>query len=215
MPYPFSLPTLCLLALLSSLGGASTSRAEDVDDLLSWAEGPVQWLLLPEERKQIRRIDTPEAALAFIESFWALRDPEPDKPGNPFRETFGSRVEAADVLYGEGSVRGSLTDRGRALILLGPPTHMTVSTEPALAWDPASQGESRVQVRRVDVEIWGYRLEDLPPGLLELWLERRKRAAEDTLTLTVRFRTVAERTSLVDGGTLLETAAEAATVRAE
>lgn len=203
------------MVLLSLLCGVARSRAESVDDLVSWAEGPVQWLLLPEERKQIRRVDTPAAAVTFIESFWALRDPEPDEPGNPFRETFARRVEAADVLYGEGRVRGSLTDRGRALILLGAPTHVTISTEPALAWDPASKGDSRVQMRRVDVEIWGYRLEDLPPGLLELWLERRKKAAEDTLTLTVTFRTVAERTSLVDGGTLLEAAAEAAVVRAD
>jgi len=199
--------------LVSLLGGAPTSWGETVDGLASWANGPVQWLLLSDERKQIRRVNTSLEAEGFVEDFWALRDPQPDEPGNPYREAFVQRVEAADVLYGEKGVRGSLTDRGRALILLGPPTHVTISTEPALAWDPVESSDSRVKIRRVDVEIWGYRFADLPPGLLELWLEKKKKAAENTLTLTVMFRTVAHRTSLVEGGALLETASRAAVLR--
>jgi len=199
--------------LVSLLGGAPTSWGETVDGLASWANGPVQWLLLSDERKQIRRVNTSLEAEGFVEDFWALRDPQPDEPGNPYREAFIQRVEAADVLYGEKGVRGSLTDRGRALILLGPPTHVTISTEPALAWDPVESSDSRVKIRRVDVEIWGYRFADLPPGLLELWLEKKKKAAENTLTLTVMFRTVAHRTSLVEGGALLETASRAAVLR--
>lgn len=201
--------------LVSLLGGAPRSWGETIEELVAWADGPVRWLLLTEEHKQIRRIGTPPEARAFIERFWALRDPQPTEPGNPFREAFDQRVEAADVLYGEEDIRGSLTDRGRALILLGPPTHITISTEPALAWDPVESSDSRVKMRRVDVEIWGYRVEDLPPGLLELWQEKKKRAAENTLTLTVSFRTVADRTSLVEGGTLLETASRAAVAKAD
>ena len=201
------------MILVSLLGGAPTSWGETVDGLASWANGPVQWLLLSDERKQIRRVNTSLEAEGFVEDFWALRDPQPDEPGNPYREAFIQRVEAADVLYGEKGVRGSLTDRGRALILLGPPTHVTISTEPALAWDPVESSDSRVKIRRVDVEIWGYRFADLPPGLLELWLEKKKKAAENTLTLTVMFRTVAHRTSLVEGGALLETASRAAVLR--
>lgn len=201
------------MILVSLLGGAPTSWGETVDGLASWANGPVQWLLLSDERKQIRRVNTSLEAEGFVEDFWALRDPQPDEPGNPYREAFVQRVEAADVLYGEKGVRGSLTDRGRALILLGPPTHVTISTEPALAWDPVESSDSRVKIRRVDVEIWGYRFADLPPGLLELWLEKKKKAAENTLTLTVMFRTVAHRTSLVEGGALLETASRAAVLR--
>jgi GWxTD domain-containing protein len=196
--------------LVPFLSGASTSWGETVDELTEWAEGPVQWLLLSEERKQIRRVSTSREATTFVEEFWTLRDPQPDEPGNPYREAFAQRVEAADVLYGEGRTRGSLTDRGRALILLGPPTHVTISTEPALAWDPVESSDSRVTMRRVDVEIWGYRFEDLPPGLVELWLEKKKKAAENTLTLTVMFRTVAHRTALVEGEALLETASRAA-----
>lgn len=197
------------------LGGTPVSWAEAIDELAVWADGPVQWLLLSEERKQLRRVSTAQEAAAFVEDFWALRDLQPDEPGNPYRDAFAQRVEAADVLYGEEGVRGSLTDRGRALILLGPPTHVTISTEPALAWDPVESSDNRVKMRRVDVEIWGYRVEDLPPGLLDLWLEKKKKAAENTLTLTVMFRTVGHRTSLVEGGALLETASRAAASRSD
>ena len=117
------------------------------------------------------------------------------------------RVEAADILYSDEEVRGSLTDRGRALILLGPPTHVTVSTEPVMAWDPASDSSDRVTMRNVNVEFWGYRMEDLPAGMLRIWMAKRKKAAEDTLTLTLMFRNVGRRTSLVEGEPLLEAAA--------
>lgn len=190
-------------------GGLPTQgRALDFTELETWAEGPVKWLLLPEELKRLRRIRDRSEAVGFIEEFWARRDPEPGLAGNPVREAFLQRVEAADVLYAETGLRGSLSDRGRALILLGPPTHVTVSNQPALAWDPDGRRRSRVKMRRVDVEIWGYRLEDLPSGLVELWTEQQ-RGAEEALALTLTFRTVVRRTTLVEGEALLESAARA------
>src|SRR3954467_9414813 len=59
-------------------------------------EGPTRWLMLPEEEHQYRRLRTTREVVDFIEEFWRRRDPEPDKPGNPFAKTFYERVEAAD-----------------------------------------------------------------------------------------------------------------------
>ena len=102
-----------------------------------------------------------------------------------------------------------MKDRGRALILLGPPAHVTVSTEPVMAWDPASQQEDRVTMRNVAIEIWGYRMEDLPTGMVEQ-LMNRKKAAGESLSLTVMFRTVGYKTVLVEGEELLDAAVLAA-----
>ena len=149
-------------------------------ELEIWAQGPVRWLLLPEERKELRNLERSANAEDYIQVFWERRNRAPRSSGNAYRKAFAARVEAADVLYSDEGIRGSLTDRGRALILMGSPTHVTVSTEPVMAWDPAKESEDRVDMRNVDIEIWGYRMEDLPPGVLEIWMSRKKKAAEDS-----------------------------------
>lgn len=204
---------MCLAGLWLVTGpGVSALTTEE---LAQWAQGPVQWLLLSEERKELKRISETADAIAFIETFWQRRDTSPQIDGNAYREEFLRRVEAADTLYSDDGVRGSLTDRGRALILMGPPTHVTVSTEPVMAWDPASTSSDRVTMRKADVEIWGYRMEDLPAGMLQIWMEKKKKAAEGALTLTLMFRRVGRHTSLVDGEPMLEAAAKAAIPRTE
>ena len=197
---------LAVTVLGMQLPGAATAESER---MRAWAEGPVRWLLLPDERRQARQIEEDPEGTAFIEAFWERRNPQSGLEGeNLFRKAFEERVQAADLLYSEEGIRGSLTDRGRALILLGSPTHVTISTEPIMAWDPSRDARDRVTMHKVDVEIWGYRMQDLPPRVFDVWSGKRK-ATEDTLALTLRFRRVGRRTALVEGESLLAAAAEA------
>jgi GWxTD domain-containing protein len=161
-------------------------------------------LLLPSERKRLRRIDSSVASVYFIEEFWQRRDPDTSQQGNPTREIFSQRVDAADQLYPEPGRRGSLSDRGGALILLGSPSHLHVTSRPALNWDPRERRGKRVTSESRSYEIWGYRLEDLPPALMET--VRRRRGAEP-VRLQLTFVHGEERTKLVEGGELLELAA--------
>ena len=111
-------------------------------------EGPTRWLMLPDEQRKFRRLQTTREAVDFIETFWRRRDPDPNVPGNEFSKTFYERVEAADRLYTEGATRGSLTDRGRALVLLGPPPILRYGQKKVPAWDPGKPGApSAVQTR--------------------------------------------------------------------
>jgi GWxTD domain-containing protein len=126
------LAALAATACVSGGGGQGPPQ-----ELLDWAAGPARWYLLAAERKMLEQVRTSAEAVNFIEQFWRLRDPDPRTAENRFRETFASRVEAADLLYAEGSTRGSLTPRGRAQLLLGPPVHLVVSTEPVLTWSRA------------------------------------------------------------------------------
>ncbi|MEJ2086845.1 MAG: GWxTD domain-containing protein [Acidobacteriota bacterium] len=142
--------------------------AVSAEDLATWAAGPAQWLLLPDERKELRKILEKGEESDFIDRFWARRDPQPEAPGNAYRDLVTKRFADADVLYRDEAVRGSLTDRGRALILLGPPTHVSVAPRPALAWESGDKGGHRVTTRQDSVEMWGYRGEDLPVGFLEI-----------------------------------------------
>lgn len=171
-----------------------------------WSDGPVRWLMLPEDMKAYKQARKAGRSAEFVDRFWARRDPSPHEAGNRFRELFERRVAAADALYAEGGVPGSLTDRGGAFILLGSPAHVKVTSEPALAWSSDFGTPERTATRTISVETWGFRLEDLPDGLLEIAGQRKKRG-DETLSLTLTFRSDRDRTELVDGATLLNLAA--------
>ena len=196
---PLSLALGC-----SGGGGPASPAAVDGQALSYWSAGPVSWLLLPGERKRSRRVDTRAASVDFIEEFWRRRDPDLASEGNPARETFNRRVDAADQLYPEPGRRGALSDRGGALILLGSPSHLHITSRPALSWDPSERHGKRVTKERRDYEIWGYRLEDLPPALTEIV---RRRRGDEPVLLQLAFVRGDERTYLVEGGELLELAA--------
>jgi len=197
---------LPLLPGLLGLACQSVERPQAAGAVAEWAEGPARWLILPDEARQLHRIRTNQQAVAFMEAFWRRRDPDRDRPGNPFVQTFYQRVEAADRLYGEDGVRGSLTDRGRALILLGPPPVLSYSQKPAAAWVPGRLGgRPLAEGRKVQLEIWTYNSPDLPPALVAL-LDTGGREPQIMLTFVVEPR----RTFLIDGGRALDQAARAA-----
>lgn len=207
----------CRAALLSlamsvmvGCGSAPAHAPDEVPtaprgDLSSWSSGPVSWLLLPAEWRQLRRVDGPAEAIGFIERFWARRDPNPREPGNPFRETFSRRVEAADLLYAEEGTMGSMTQRGRALIILGSPGGLRISSEPSLDWTPSPSSKRDVSVREVPAEIWTYRIEDLPPTLA-----RALAASGSQTEFSMTFLKTSIRTHLVDGEEILDLAVRAA-----
>jgi GWxTD domain-containing protein len=168
-------------------------------------EGPTRWLMLPDEQRKFRRLHTTREAVDFIEAFWRRRDPDPNTPGNEFSKTFYERVEAADRLYSEGGTRGSLTDRGRALVLLGPPPVQRYNQKKVPGWDPGRPGApSAVQTRTLSLESWVYTVEDLPPNLRQHFQEEDPRA-EISLVFAVDPR----HTYLLEGDKYLEIAARA------
>jgi len=87
-----------------------------------WPKGPEQWLMTRGDARAWKNVTTDEQAQAFIDLFWARRDPTPGTPLNEFHERFDKLVAYADVNFKSyRGKRGSLTDPGRVFILLGPP----------------------------------------------------------------------------------------------
>jgi len=98
-------------------------EAHPVERLDGWEEGPVRHLLSPKESRDFSRLADPISRSEFVVNFWKMRDPKPETPENEFREEFDKRVAFADSRFAQDEARGSLTDRGRVFILLGPPTY--------------------------------------------------------------------------------------------
>lgn len=196
------------LSVVWTAPASAEPQAEQPSDrvgLAEWANGPVRWLLLPAEQRRLREIPNSGAAMGFVDRFWARRDPDPATKANPFRETFYKRVEAADLLYLENGVRGSLTDRGRALILLGSPTRLRVTSQEALQWDPSAGADDNVRIRYLPLEVWTYQLADF-----ERPLRLALMALGEETEFRVSFIVDADRMSLNEGMALLDLAARTA-----
>ncbi len=90
-----------------------------------WADGPVQWIMTPEERRGWDELAAGSEWQDFVDRFWEARNPRPGNPDNVFKTTFERRVAFADAHFVqvEGR-RGSLTDRGMVFVLLGPPSYI-------------------------------------------------------------------------------------------
>lgn len=107
----------CSLSCLLALGAGSPLLAKGPS---GWLAGAESALLLPEE-KALLEDASPDGRAELAQLLWARRDPDLETPANEFRIDFEARVRAADLQFGEPDLAGSLTDRGRTLILLGAP----------------------------------------------------------------------------------------------
>jgi GWxTD domain-containing protein len=196
---------LAALPLLSWLVCGCGSAPARPASTVGLSEGPTRWLMLPDEERRLRHLRTTREAVDFVEAFWRRRDPDPTTPGNEFSRLFYERVEAADRLYSDAGTRGSLTDRGRALILLGPPPVLRYSQKRVPAWDPGRPGAPpAVQTRSLSLETWVYAVADLAPSLRQI-LEQ-----EDRPEIVLVFVVDPRRTYLIEGEEVLQMAVRAA-----
>lgn len=148
--------TLTAVIALIAVGGFAALSPE----LGEWGKGPVQHLMTKEEAAAWKNVRTDEEAQAFIALFWAKRDPSPATPRNEIQEEFDRRVKAADEQFPFGrKMRGSLTDRGKALILFGKPTKVertgtqrAASLPSGISEDPANNPA----VEDNEAQIWTY-----------------------------------------------------------
>ena len=133
-----------LLALLAAApAGAGVSR--DAIDLInvaldpeyaSFLVGPISYLATDAEVESYLKLTRDEEAAAFIERFWAARDPDPERPGNPVREQAEQRAIEADRRFSEACVSGRRTDRGSIYVLHGEPESIVYEPSPLYGEPP-------------------------------------------------------------------------------
>ncbi|HET7434891.1 MAG TPA: GWxTD domain-containing protein [Thermoanaerobaculia bacterium] len=90
----------------------------------AWGSGPAKWIMTPQEARAWKSVKSDDEAIRFVDLFWARRDPTGGTPINEFRSEFEARAKYADEHFSEKNTPGSLTERGRFYIVLGPPTNL-------------------------------------------------------------------------------------------
>jgi GWxTD domain-containing protein len=111
--------------------------------------------MMKQEKTDWASVKTDDEAKAFIELFWARRDPTPDTPVNELRQQIETRIAEADKRFGQRKMPGSHTDRGLVHTLLGEPTQIVTSVA-----SPRESGRTLSQFQRpIHVERWIYRNE--------------------------------------------------------
>jgi GWxTD domain-containing protein len=110
---------------ISSLAAAyrqmNFPRADMAPPGPDWANGPVKYLLTPEEARTYSRIAGDAERAEFVARFWGAGDPA-SPAGEKLRREFERRAAFADEHLSEGTTRGSLTERGMVFLLMGPPS---------------------------------------------------------------------------------------------
>jgi GWxTD domain-containing protein len=87
-----------------------------------WLSEEVNYLISNQEKTTFLSLTSDQDRDRFIETFWAIRNPDPTAPGNTFREEHYRRLDYANTHYGSTFAKnGWRTDRGMVYITLGPP----------------------------------------------------------------------------------------------
>jgi len=123
-----ALSILYLLALLA--GGTGLLRAAAKTSLpakyAAWLNEEVPYVITNAERSAFLALNTDADREAFVQNFWAIRNPDPNSPTNEFRDEYYRRLAYASDHFGSpGRHDGWRTDRGMVYITLGPPQQLT------------------------------------------------------------------------------------------
>ena len=148
---PFALAA----GLLASVAGAQLSQT-----FKDFPNGPAGFVMTDNEKKAFAQLKSDSEAQAWIELFWAKRDPDLNTVENEFKQDFDLRVTAADKMFSAEKLKGSMSDRGKVLILMGKP----LSLQNVAAGAADEEGNRPSLVERGATQIWIYTKDGKPPA---------------------------------------------------
>lgn len=114
---------LRLCATLVALSALALPATAELIKFKDWDKSPeFTWYATDDERKAWAAVTTDEEAQKFNNLFWGRRHVNYQTTAeNAFRARFDALAAEADRVFTMGKTRGALTERGKVLILLGPP----------------------------------------------------------------------------------------------
>lgn len=146
---------ICLWLTVCTAVVAANAFAAVSPQYRQWGDSAVQYLMMKQEKIDWASVRTDAEARAFIDLFWARRDPTPDTPANELRQQIEARIADADKRFAFSRTPGSQTDKGMVYVLFGEPTQ--IANDLAM---PVGSEKSMSQFQRpVNIETWVYRSE--------------------------------------------------------
>ncbi len=117
---PYYLVSLLFFLILSTQSQAiEKKKGNKYED---WLKKEVKLIISSEEEKKFEALKTDKEKDAFIELFWAMRDPSPQTKENEFKEEWYKRLEYVNKNFNYGPQRKIDSDMGKVYMLLGPPS---------------------------------------------------------------------------------------------
>jgi GWxTD domain-containing protein len=129
-------------------------RHELKGEYKTWLTEEVPYIITDEERKAFMSLSNDEERDAFIEQFWARRNPDPNSPENSYREEHYRRIAYANEHFAAGKP-GWKTDRGHIYIAFGPPD--SIDSHPSGGMYERSPEEGGGETATFPFEVWHYR----------------------------------------------------------
>jgi GWxTD domain-containing protein len=132
----FPLPALFLMALLTSLHGATQQKLEVglPPEYNKWIDEDVRWIITAQEEREFLKLAADEQRDHFVVEFWERRNPNPGSRDNAFKEEHYRRLAFSNEHFA-AKMPGWKTDRGHVYIAYGPPDsiikHSSTGTNPA------------------------------------------------------------------------------------
>ncbi len=169
---PGRLFRICLIliatARLTAVFGFDTPNVSE--KYRRWLSEDVVYIISEKERKEFLALQTDSERDAFIEKFWAIRDPDPSTEENEYRAEHYKRIRYANEKFHDG-VPGWKTDRGRIYIMHGPPDSVSFIfggnplyvdiQQPTVVItndsNPDRRRSFRLSFNTPETEIWVYR----------------------------------------------------------
>ena len=120
----------------------------------TWLNEEVPYIITDQERRAFLSLSNDEERDAFIEQFWARRNPDPNSPENEYKEEHYRRIAYANEHFAAGKP-GWKTDRGRIYIMWGPPDSIDSHPSGGMYERPPEEGGGETST--FPFEVWHYR----------------------------------------------------------
>ncbi|MGD1147189.1 MAG: GWxTD domain-containing protein [Thermoanaerobaculaceae bacterium] len=139
---------------------ASVAGAQLSQPFKDFPNGPAGFVMTDNEKKAFAQLKSDSEAQAWIELFWAKRDPDLNTIENEYKQDFDLRVTAADKMFSMEKIKGSMSDRGKVLILMGKP----LSLQNVKGAAEEEEGSRPSFIARGATQIWTYTKDGKPPA---------------------------------------------------
>ena len=129
------------------------------DDIMKWNKTPEAYYMTSEEKAAWKRVASPEQAQKFVDEFRQKR-------GEQFLKDVRTRIDIADKQFKLDKTIGSLTQKGRVFMLLGPPNQARSNREVAETREgEAMMGGNILENKAIIGTDWVYERDRLPAEL--------------------------------------------------